>query len=140
MKNIESFEKFIISQTAVMIQDDRCLILEFSQNPGRWGLPGGRLDKGEVKEPALRREIREELGISTFDIVSVVDYDIWHTSSGVPVCAVVNLIENYDTDEIRLSHEHIQMKWVKREELEKYDFVWPKAKQMIERGFDYLKK
>lgn len=140
MKNEESFEKFVISQVAIMIQDDKCLILEFSQNPGRWGLPGGRLDRGEVREPAFRREIKEELGITDFDIVGVVDYDIWHTSTGVPVCGVVNLIDNYNVDEIELSQEHLQVKWITRKEIDDYDFVWPFAKRMIEKGFDYLKK
>jgi nucleoside triphosphatase len=31
--------------------------------PGKWGLPGGGLEKGERAEDGLRRDIREELGI-----------------------------------------------------------------------------
>ncbi|MFH2104697.1 MAG: NUDIX domain-containing protein [Parcubacteria group bacterium] len=140
----KNFEKFVVSQVAVLIRGDKCLILEFSDMPGRWGLPGGRLDVGEVGEQAFRREIKEELGLANFENLGVVDYETWHITKstdmkmGTPLCGITNLIKN-DEDEIKLSHEHSQFKWVTGDELEDYDFIWLAAARMLKKGFAYKK-
>lgn len=135
----KEFEKFTISQVAVLVKDDKCLILQFSDTK-QWGLPGGRIDKGELSwEDAFRREIREELGFTHFDILGLVDHDIWlSTHVKRMVCGIARLIEN-DDEEIKLSHEHSQYKWVKAEELKNYNFTWPRAAEMLKKGLDLNK-
>ena len=140
----KEFEKFIVSQVAVLVRDGKCLVMEFSDMPNRWGLPGGRLDVGELGESAFRREIEEELGFVNFENLGVVDYKIWHIprstdmETGTPVCGIASLIRN-DADEIKLSPEHSQFKWVVEDELKDYDFVWPSAVRMLKKGFAYKK-
>lgn len=52
---------------AALIPDEqgRLLIIERAEEPkkGTWDLPGGFADPGETAEEALRREVREELGL-----------------------------------------------------------------------------
>ena len=133
----KGFEKFTISQVAVLIRNNKALILEFSDRPGEWGLPGGRIDQGEMGEEAFRREIKEELNLSRFEIGDIVDFDVWYTLKGVPLSGIAYLIEN-ETDDIKLSHEHSKMAWVTEGEIDDYNFIWPNVKRMVKRGFKFI--
>jgi 8-oxo-dGTP diphosphatase len=42
---------------------------------GTWGLPGGRIEKGESPRRAVRREVREETGLRLHDAELVVAKD-----------------------------------------------------------------
>jgi len=139
-KERKEFEKFIISQGVILIRDDKCLILEFSDKPNFWGLPGGRIDKGEMKDEAFSRELKEELGLERADLLGTVDYDIYYytRNDGVRIakCDIVNLIKN-DFDEIKLSDEHSRQKWISENEIADYKFVWPNMERFLKNGFKY---
>lgn len=49
--------------------------------PGQWGLPGGGLEAGETLEMALRRELREEIGIEVTDIQAMFFTDGQYTKT-----------------------------------------------------------
>lgn len=65
-----SQRKFTASAAAVVINDkNEVLLLDHVLRPfATWGLPGGFLGRGEQPEAALKREIREEVGIEITDI------------------------------------------------------------------------
>lgn len=52
---------------AVVVHDDRVLLVRRSESerflPGNWGVPCGKLDRGERAEDAVLRELREETGL-----------------------------------------------------------------------------
>lgn len=54
--------KHVNAINAVIRDGDRILLM-FSNTHETWHLPGGKIDAGEEKFDALRREVREELGI-----------------------------------------------------------------------------
>ncbi|MFH1890571.1 MAG: NUDIX hydrolase [Candidatus Kuenenbacteria bacterium] len=133
----QSFEKFHITQGAIIIKDNKCLVVQFTgQHAGYWDIPGGRIDVGEAdkSESAFRREIKEELGVSDFDIIDLVAHDIWKNAVGDPVCALIYLVDNLDTYDIKLSHEHKAYKWIKEDEI-KDEYLWPGATKMLKKGF-----
>src|SRR2546421_9668224 len=54
-----------VSVKALIIRDDRILILHKTVEPRDfWVLPGGRVDQGEGLEAALKRELKEEIGVT----------------------------------------------------------------------------
>ena len=133
----KEFAKFWITQAGMIIKDNKCLVVEFADRPGAWDIPGGRIDVGEEEnsEESFRREIKEELGIDSFDIVDLVAYDIWMGYKGPQgVCALIFLIDNPNTYDIKLSEEHISYKWISEDEI-KEEFFWPGATKMLKKGF-----
>lgn len=54
--------RFPVSVKGICLVDD-CVIL-LKNERGEWDLPGGKLEKGEMLEHALQREIQEELNIT----------------------------------------------------------------------------
>lgn len=56
---------------AVLYDDSNRIFLMTSPKWKKWIVPGGKIEDGESEEDALRREIREELGIEIYDLVRV---------------------------------------------------------------------
>lgn len=59
----------IVTVKAFVVRDGRLLCIQNSK--GRWDAPGGRIDCPEPLFDALRREIREELGVE----IATIDAD-----------------------------------------------------------------
>ncbi len=61
--------KFVKATVAVIITKNNKILLEkrslLIPESRKWCLPGGHIDAGETAENAIKREIREELGVST---------------------------------------------------------------------------
>ncbi len=135
----KKFTQFVVAQKAVLIRDDKCLILERADKPGFWELPGGRVDQGETDQESFRREIKEEIGLEKFKIIGPVDYYVWfNTPTGAHACGITSLIEN-DEDKIKLSPEHKSLAWISEEEINNYKYFWPKSERAIRKGFVYYK-
>ena len=60
-----SHPRFAVTAAAIITDGrGRVLLLKHRFRPGSgWGLPGGFIEKGEQPDAALRRELREEIGL-----------------------------------------------------------------------------
>jgi len=133
-------ERFWVSQAALIIKSGKLLILKNSAKEDEWLFPGGRADIGEIGDDAFARELKEEIGVNDFTKIVVVDYDIWYTMHRhIPVCTIANLVDIKD-EEIKLSFEHTEFRWITESEVANYNFAWPKAIEFIHKAFKLHKQ
>jgi 8-oxo-dGTP diphosphatase len=110
----------------VLIYDDNghYLLLKRSSNskgnPGKWDLPGGKVDAGEDLEEGLLREVKEEGGL-TISLERV----LGAAESEAPSKRVAYLIfeGRLISGEVHLSDEHEDYLWVQRSDLATIDMA-----------------
>ena len=110
----------------VVIFDDagRCLLLKRSRcskgNPGKWDLPGGKVNSGEDFDRALIREVIEETGLR-ISLTRV----IGGTQRELDERAIAYLImeARLVSGSPRLSGEHEDFTWIEPAELHQIDLV-----------------
>lgn len=66
-----------VATVGALIQDGqgRCLMIQTHKWSHRWGIPGGKIQRGESCEDALRREVMEETALPLTDIRFVMVQD-----------------------------------------------------------------
>ena len=119
-------EKPLALSAKIVVRDKsgRCLLLKRSLsskgNPGKWDLPGGKIDPGENFEQGLLREVAEETGLT----ISI-QHAAGATESELPTRKVVYLIleGRLESGQVRLSSEHDEYAWVNRRELPKMELA-----------------
>lgn len=106
---------------AIIREGDKILATQrgYGEFAGGWEFPGGKIEKGESKEAALRREILEELQIiiEVDDYLLTVEYDYpsFHLTMHCYFCHVIegklNLLEHSDG------------RWLSKNELESVEWL-----------------
>ena len=85
----------------------------------KWEFPGGKMEAGESREEALRREIREELDteINIGKLICTVEYDYlaFHLTMHCYLCSVVS--------GTLVLKEHESARWLPAEALESVDWL-----------------
>ena len=106
---------------AVIRKDDKYLITqrrEFAVLPLKWEFPGGRVEPGERDEEALKREVRERLGVDV-----IVDGKLGerrHQYRGYAVELALYAVRLLG-DELKKAHVR-DFRWVGSNEFDQYEF------------------
>ena len=107
---------------AIIKKDNQYLIVQRNKNKHlglKWEFPGGKVDKNESFESALKREIQEELNIE-INIFKKIAEETYKDEK-------IDIILHYylcsqKNGTITLS-EHENLAWVAKKDFEKYDFA-----------------
>ena len=106
---------------AVILRDGRVFATQrgYGDFKDYWEFPGGKMEKGESREDALKREIREELeaDISVDSFIDTVEYDYpkFHLILHCFLCSL-------KTKKVHLL-EHESSRWLSADELDSVDWL-----------------
>lgn len=98
---------------AIMVHDGTVLATQrgYGKWKGYWEFPGGKIEAGESREEALRRELREELEaeVEALRLFETVEYDYpdFHLTMHCYLCRLKG-------DSYRLK-EHLSARWLRPE-------------------------
>ena len=122
---------------AIIVQNKKVYATQrgYGEFKGGWEFPGGKIEKGETPQQALKREIEEELQteIHIEECLGMVEYDYpsFHLNMKCYVCRVVS-------GHLTLV-EHMAAKWLDLKHL--YDVEWLPADQIVVKWIkEYLER
>ena len=106
---------------AVILRDGRIFATQrgYGDFKDMWEFPGGKMERGENREDALKREIREELeaDISVDRFIETIEYDYpkFHLVLHCFLCSL-------KTKKVHLT-EHESSRWLSADELDSVDWL-----------------
>jgi len=134
-------KKIRISVRGVLEDNGKFLLLKRSakdkHNAGVWEFPGGKLEKGQTLIKSLKREIKEEAGVSVsiintpivlFEIIKAGRYD------GFSYMQIVYPAKKKG-GKIKISNEHDAYGWFSKKKIEKMK-TRPKTKAIIKQLYE----
>lgn len=111
-----------IEVVAAIIHKGNCYLATqrgYGDFEGMWEFPGGKIENGESREDALKREIKEELDVEVKieKFLCTVDYDYpnFHLTMHCYHCRV--------SDGVIKLLEHLSAKWLTKDELKQVEWL-----------------
>ena len=126
---VDWIEKVKVLQKAVVVNPDGKLLAlkrsvsDHDSRSGCWDLCGGSVDaedvvmyKNNILVQALEREVKEEAGLAISNVKTIHSSSGFNQSKGVFIVAIGFRCMVAGNEEVKLSSEHTEYRWVTKEE------------------------
>ncbi|MGM0573394.1 MAG: (deoxy)nucleoside triphosphate pyrophosphohydrolase [Bacteroidota bacterium] len=113
----------MIEVTAGILTRERRILIALrghdKARPGKWELPGGKVEAGETPEVCLKRELEEEFGIQATvgDLFTISRYNY----PDLDIKLLAYWVDLYEGE--FMLHVHQQIAWIPVNDYRKYDFA-----------------
>ncbi len=120
-------KKIVEVVAGIIVKEGKILATQrgYGEFKGKWEFPGGKIEHNEFDEPALIREIKEELNadINIIDFLKTIQYDYpkFHLIMHTYICTLKNDVEFVRHDDKNMEYD--DMKWLDKTELESVDWL-----------------
>lgn len=122
----------------VVIHRNRALLVLRGREPlkGQWSIPGGLVELGEELTAAVRRELKEETGLSVRPVATIAAFDrIQRQSRRVRYhFVIVDYLCRLKGGKLKPASDVLDARWVARRDLNRYGLT-PKARSVILAAF-----
>ncbi len=145
-KDASDPRKYFVLINAVVEKDGQILISQRSltekHGPGKWCIPGGKLEYSGVVYEALQktaqREVLEETGVAVEEEMQLIANNTFqHDEDMVQVIAIVFLC-HYKSGEAKPMEDTMAVRWIKRDEVDNFEFHNINVKDYVLKGFAFL--
>jgi 8-oxo-dGTP diphosphatase len=125
---------------ALLFDDGRVLLGHRTKTraefPGVWDMVGGHVERHESLAGALRRELKEELGV---EVVTTSEWWRQVEDESVPVMLTIWLVTEWEgAIRNRAPEEHSELRWFRRDELGGLVFPHPLYAKLLDAAFDVV--
>ena len=120
-------KKIVEVVAGIIVKEGKILATQrgYGEFKGKWEFPGGKIEHNEFDEPALIREIKEELNadINIIDFLKTIQYDYpkFHLIMHTYICTLKDDVEFVRHDDKNMEYD--DMKWLDKTELESVDWL-----------------
>lgn len=121
-------KKHIVAITALIKNQkgDRFLMLKRNKNeiayPGKWALPGGKVEKGETIMDVLKREVFEETGLKIKNSKQFLGDYTFVRPDGHNVVGLTFAVKAI-SNKVIINDDFEDYKWLTPQELRKIDYI-----------------